>query len=337
MKNYVKKNVLKVSSGVANAIFVTIGIGFLFETLGDMLGLQILVTIGGIARVLMAPALGAGIAYNMKVNTLTMFAAMASSTIGGAAIQATESGFTIVGGEPLGALVAGTIAVWVGKKVTGTSPLDMMSIPVLALLAGGLAGAGLARVMTPMLFAVSEAISSAVAGNPIVGTSIMAVLFGWFLMSPLSSAALSVALGLSPMVCGAMLIGTTAQYFSYSIVSMRENDLGGYFAQGVCTPKVQLPNIINNPMILIGPTLASAICGPIAAVLFNFQTIPEMGGVGFAAGVAPLWVINNVGMSMFGVYLLCGAVLPVLITFSVNKVLFSMKKINTGDMKLTVE
>lgn len=336
MREYVKNNLLKVSSGVANAIFVTIGIGFLFGTLGDMLGLPILVTIGGIARVLLAPALGAGIAVNLQANTLTLFASMASSTLGGGAIQATEAGYTIVGGDPIGALIAGVIATFIGKKLTGTSPLDMMSIPTLSLLAGGLAGAGLAQVISPLLLMVSELISGAVADSPVIGSAVMAVLFGLFLMSPLSSAALSIALGLSPMASGAMLIGTTAQYFVFSIISMRENNLGGYIAQGLCTPKVQLPNIIKNPKILIGPTLASAICGPIATVAFGFETIPEMGGVGFAAGVAPLWVINHSGLAFFGVYLLCGAVLPILITLAVNKLLYASKAIKAGDMALEV-
>lgn len=98
MKQYIKNNVLKVSSGVANAIFVTIGIGFLFGTLGDMFNLPILVTIGSFTRVLLAPALGAGIAFNMQANSLTLFSAMAASTIGGGALTATDAGFTIVGG-----------------------------------------------------------------------------------------------------------------------------------------------------------------------------------------------------------------------------------------------
>ncbi|MFL2096562.1 PTS transporter subunit IIC [Marinilactibacillus psychrotolerans] len=336
MREYVKRNVLKVSSGVANAIFVTIGIGFLFGTLGDMFGLPILVTIGSIARVLLAPALGAGIAYNMQANTLTLFAAMASSTIGGGAIKVTEAGFMIVGGDPIGALIAGVIATWIGKKLTGTSPLDMMSIPTLSLLGGGLAGIGLTQVITPILLSVSEFVSNGVAGSPVIGSSVMAVLFGLILMSPLSSAALSIALALSPMASGAMLIGTTAQYFVFSIVSVKENNLGGYIAQGLCTPKVQLPNIIKNPKILIGPTIASAICGPIATVLLGFQTIPEMGGVGFAAGVAPLWVINNSGLQSFGVYLLCGAILPILITLGINNLLYTSKAIKAGDMALKI-
>ena len=50
-----------------------------------------------------------------------------------------------------------------------------------------------------------------------------------------------------------------------------------------------------------------------------------MGGVGFAAGVAPLWVINNSGLQSFGVYLLCGAILPILITLGINKLLYDVK------------
>jgi len=337
MKSYVKEHVLKVASGVANAIFVTIGIGYLFSTLGDMFGIEMFVTIGGISTVLMAPALGAGIAYNIGVNTLTLFTAMISATVGAGAITSGSDGvLTIVGGDPIGALIAGTVATFVGKRLTGTSPVDMVSIPTLSLLAGGLIGLGSAQLIQPALLIVSEAISSSVTGSPVIGSAVMSVLFGLFLMSPVSSAALSVALALDPLSNGAMLIGTTAQYFSFSILSLKENNLGGYVAQGVCTPKVQLPNIINNPKILIGPSLASAICGPLATMVFGFETIPAMGGVGFAALVAPLWVINNLGWGMFAAYIFCGAVLPIGITYSVNKVLYSRKWIKTGDMALEV-
>lgn len=333
---YFKEHTLKVSSGIANAIFLTIGVGFLMETLGDMAGLQLLVTIGAVAKVLLAPALGAGIAVMEGGNTLTIFSAMAAASLGGGAIQMTEAGMTIVGGEPIGALLAGAIATFVGKRVSGKTPLDMMAIPVAALTVGGASGIALAKVMTPLLLTISTAISGAVADSPVVGSIILSVVWGLLLMSPASSAALSVALALNPIANGAMLIGTTAQYFAFSIVSAKENDLGGYLAQGICTPKVQLPNIIKNPAILIGPTLSSAICGPLATVVFGFRTIPAMGGMGFCSFVAPLYIINNNGWYFLGVYLLCGAVLPVLITWAVNKVLYARKKIAVGDMALTV-
>lgn len=84
MKSYVKENMLKVSSGVANAVFVTVGIGYLLEILGDLFGIAILVQIGQVAKVLLTPALGAGIAVNLNANTLTIFSAMASAALGGA-------------------------------------------------------------------------------------------------------------------------------------------------------------------------------------------------------------------------------------------------------------
>lgn len=233
-------------------------------------------------------------------------------------------------------MLAGTIATFVGKKVTGKTPMDMMAIPTLSLLAGGLSGVVLAQITTPLLTTISAAISNAVAGNPVIGSAVLGVIFGLLLMSPASSAALSVALALDPMSNGAMLIGTTAQYFAFSLLSLKENDLGGYIAQGVCTPKVQLPNIIKNPKILIGPTIASAICAPIATVLLGFETIPAMGGMGFAALVAPLYVFTNESLYTFAIYILCGAVLPVFITYGINKVLYARQKIKAGDMALTV-
>lgn len=335
--DYIKTHSLKVSSGIANAVFLTIGVGFLLETLGNMANIPLLVTIGGVAKVLLAPALGAGIAVMEGGNTLTIFSAMAVAAIGGGAIQMGSEGMmTIIGGEPIGALLAGTIATWIGKRVTGKTPLDMMAIPVATLTIGGIAAIFLAQFMGPLILTVSTAISSAVASNPVVGSIVLSVVWGLLLMSPASSAALSVALALDPISNGAMLIGTTAQYFSFSIVSAKENDLGGYMAQGICTPKVQLPNIIKNPAILIGPTLSSAIAGPLATIGFGFTTVPAMGGMGFCSFVAPLFIINNNGWYALGVYLLCGAVLPVLITLAVNKVLYAKKKIAVGDMALSV-
>lgn len=335
--DYIKTHSLKVSSGIANAVFLTIGVGFLLETVGSMTHVGLLMTIGSVAKVLLAPALGAGIAVMEGGNSLTIFSAMAVAAIGGGAIQMGPEGMmTIIGGEPIGALLAGTIATWVGKRVTGKTPLDMMAVPVVTLIIGGASGVILAKTMGPLVLAISTAISSAVASNPFLGSVVLSVVWGLLLMSPASSAALSVALALDPVSNGAMLIGTTAQYFAYSVVSAKENDLGGYLAQGICTPKVQLPNIIKNPAILIGPTISSAIVGPLATIGFGFTTIPAMGGMGFCSFVAPLFIINNNGWYFLGVYLLCGAILPIIITTAVNKILYAKNKISTGDMALSL-
>ncbi|SLC88691.1 Predicted membrane protein, putative toxin regulator [Mycobacteroides abscessus subsp. abscessus] len=82
MKKYLVDRMYKASSGIANAIFVTIGIGLLLETIGNMTGLSVLVTIGVATKMLMAPAIGAGIAIMLGGNNLTLFSAMAAGTVG---------------------------------------------------------------------------------------------------------------------------------------------------------------------------------------------------------------------------------------------------------------
>lgn len=337
-KQYVQEQVMKVSSGVAFAIFVAVGIGFLIQTLGNMTGIEMLFKIGKVTTVMLAPALGAGIAYKMEVNALVLFSAMSSATLGAGAVTILEDGsLSLVGGDPVGALIAATVAVFVGKKITGTSKLDMITIPIVTVLIGGVVGVLSSGVIQPILLQLSHMISGAVEGSPVVGSMIMSVLFAIALMSPLSSAALSIALALSPLVNGALLIGTTSQFFAYAFVSWRDNDMGGFLGQLIVTPKLQLPNLIKNPTVMIGPLLSAAICAPLATVGFGFQAVPEVGGMGFSAFVSPIWLLNNGGLSALGIQLLCGAVLPILITYGVNKVLYATHFMRFGDLALSVE
>ncbi len=65
MKDYMISRMYKASAGIANAVLVTLGIGLLFESFGNILGFGALVTIGEVTKVLLAPAIGAGIAYQL--------------------------------------------------------------------------------------------------------------------------------------------------------------------------------------------------------------------------------------------------------------------------------
>lgn len=338
MKNYLTERMYKASSGIANAIFVTIGIGLLLETIGNMTGLTILVIIGTALKMLMAPAIGAGIAVMLGGNTLTIFSAMAAGAIGAGAIQTTADGMiTIATGEPIGCLIAATIATFVGKRISGKTPLDMMAIPITAVLAGGVVGYYLNLVIAPFLNMVSAFISASVAGSPVIGASVISVVGGLVLMSPASSAAIAIALNLDPVSSAAMLVGTTSMYIGFSFVSMRQNNLGGFLAQFVCTPKVQLPNIVKNPRILIGPILAAAVAAPISTVALGFTAPSALGGLGFCSLIAPLNIFVSQGSGSFAVYILTACLVPIAITVIVNKVLEKASWLRKGDMALVVE
>ncbi|WP_035054896.1 PTS transporter subunit IIC [Carnobacterium pleistocenium] len=338
MKTYLTDRMFKASSGIANAIFVTIGIGLLLETIGNLTGLTILVIIGTTVKMLMAPAIGAGIAIMLGGNTLTIFSAMAAGTIGAGAIQTTADGvITIATGEPIGCLIAATIAIFVGKRISGKTPLDMMAIPIAAILVGGIAGYYLNLVIAPFLSVVSALISASVADSPVIGAVVISVVGGLVLMSPASSAAIAIALNLDPVSSGAMLVGTTSMYIAFSFVSIRQNNLGGFLAQFVCTPKVQLPNIIKNPRILIGPTIAAAVAAPISTVALGFTAPSAIAGIGFCSLIAPLNIFVSQGIGSFVVYIITACLVPIAVTLIVNKLLEKASWLRKGDMALVVE
>lgn len=337
-KQHFIESTYKASTGIANAVLVTLGIGLLFESIGGYFDWQMFLTIGGAAKVLLAPALGAGIAYQLGGNSLVIFSAMACSTVGGAAIQKTAEGaFTIVTGQPISAVLAAIIATYVGKKLTGKTKLDIMAIPLAAIFIGGISGVGLAMVTTPLLNWLSAQITASVQGSPILGSVVIALVWSLLLMTPASSAALAIALQLDPVSSAAALIGCTVQFVGFTAMSYKDNDLGGFLAQIVVTPKVQFPNLIKKPLYIIPPFVAAAVCAPIATIMFDFQVPYELGGMGLSSLIAPINIITSQGLSVFFIYVVVGMILPALITLALHRVLKMMGKVQQGDLYLKVQ
>src|SRR5699024_11861541 len=106
-------------------------------------------TVGIACQLMLAPAIGAGIAQQLGGNTLVIFSAMAASTIGANALTVNANGaWELTTGQPISAVLAAAIAIWVGKRITGKTKLDMMAIPFAGVFVGGVAGVGIAAVVT---------------------------------------------------------------------------------------------------------------------------------------------------------------------------------------------
>ncbi|MDF2504100.1 PTS sugar transporter subunit IIC [Clostridium sp.] len=327
----------KVAAGIANAILVMLGIGLLCETIGKFIHWQAFIGIGTIAKSMLAPAIGAGVAYQLGGNTLIIFSAMIAATVGGNAVHFTPAGLTFVSGQPISAVVASLIAVYVGKAVSGKTKLDMMAIPFAAVVVGGVAGLGLAAVTTPALNWLSAQIAYSINISPLIGSAIVSLSWSILLMSPASSAAIAIALKLDPVSSAAALIGCTVQFVGFTIMSFKENDAGANIAQGLVTPKVQFPNIIKNPKLVIPTFLASLICAPIAIVLFKFSATYELAGLGLNSLIAPLNITANQGIRGLSIYILTGIILPSAI---IMPIYFAMKKsglIKDGDMHMKIQ
>lgn len=78
----------------------------------------------------------------------------------------------------------------------------------------------------------------------------------------------------------------------FAVMSYRENKLGGLIAQGLGTSMLQMGNIIKNPRIWIPPTVASAVCGPIATCVFKLQ----MNGAAVSSGMGTCGLVSQIGV-----------------------------------------
>ncbi|WP_083994462.1 PTS sugar transporter subunit IIC [Fructobacillus tropaeoli] len=346
--------VYNVSAAVSNAILVTLGMGLLLQTIAGFIHWAPMIQLGSITKIILPAAFGAAIASQLKTNTMVMFSAMAASTVGANAVffttssmkLATVTGFSsaqavgstvITTGQPISAVLAGLIAVLFGKWLSGKTPLDMVIVPALTTIVGTVSGYYLAIVTTPILVKMGEMITASIAVNPVIGTACVAMVFGALTMTPASAAALAVAIGAtgvsSPEAAGAILIGTTAVFVSYPAMSFHENKIGATIAQGIVTPKIQFPNIIKNPMLLIPPMVGAAIAAPIATIGFHISVPFAMAGIGFNSFIVPLALFGK-GMTVFAAYMAFGVAVPVVVSFILYRIMRKIGWIKSGQTHL---
>jgi len=192
---------------------------------------------------------------------------------------------------------------------------------------------------------LGELINWGTEQQPFLMGIIVSVLMGMILTLPISSAALGVILNLSGLAAGAATVGCCCNMVGFAVASYRENKIGGLLAQGIGTSMLQVPNIFRNPKIWIAPTLASAITGPLATMLFRL----EMNGAAISSGmgtcgmVGPIGVISGwfapestiapsafdwIGLALIAI------VLPAILSYIFDIVLRKIGWVKDGDMKL---
>lgn len=334
-KASMRELVYNTSAAVSNAILVTLGMGLLLQTIAGFINWAPMVQMGAITKVMLPAAFGAAVASQMKTNTMVMFSAMAASTVGANAVffsAAAVQGVTATGyagsqaagsaiittGQPISAVLAAVIAVVFGKWLSGKTPLDMVIVPAATTIVGTVSGYYLAMITTPALVAVGQFIAASVAVSPIIGTAVVAMVFGALTMTPASAAALAVAIGAtgvtSPEAAGAILIGTTAVFVGFPAMSFHENKIGATIAQGIVTPKIQFPNLTENPALILPPMVGAAIAAPIATMVFHVTAPFAMAGIGFNSFIVPLALAGSNPIA-FAAYMVIGVAIPMVVSF----------------------
>ena len=292
MKGFLKRKNIVVSAkrygidalgAMAQGLFCSLLIGTIIKTLGQQLGLALLVEMGGFASAMSAPAMAIAIGYALQAPPLVLFSlaavGQAANAMGGA-------------GGPLAVLFIAILSSEVGKAVSKETRVDLLVTPAATIFAG----VALSYLIAPSIGSAASAfgtlINRTTTLQPFWMGIAVSVLVGVALTLPISSAAICHTLGLVGLAGGAAVAGCCAQMVGFAVMSFRENHWGGLVSQGLGTSMLQMGNIVKNPRIWIPPTLASAITGPIATCLFRL----EMNGDPINSGMGTCGLCGQIGV-----------------------------------------
>ena len=326
-------------SAMAQGLFASLLIGTIIKTIGQQMGLPLVVEAGSFAMSMAGPAMAISIAYAMHASPLVIFSmaavGMAANTMGGA-------------GGPLAVFVISLIATGFGYLVGGRTKIDILITPLVTIGAG----IALSYLMAPAIGTAASSVGNlimwATTQQPFIMGILVSVIVGMALTLPISSAAICAALGLTGLAGGAALAGCCAQMVGFAVMSINENGINGLISQGLGTSMLQMGNIVRNPRIWLPPIIVSAITGPLATCLFHL----EMNGPAISSGMGTCGLVGQIGVytgwmneiaegsrtaittSDWTDLILISAVLPAILTPLVALVFRRMRWINKGDLKI---
>ncbi len=278
-----KRYGIEALGAMAQGLFASLLIGTIINTIGTITGVEVFNTIGSFATSVAGPAMAIAIGHALKTPPLVLFSlaavGWAANAQGGA-------------GGPLAVLVIAIISAEVGKMVSKETKVDIIVTPAVTIFVGAILSLAIAPYIGWAASKVGDFIMITTQWHPFVMGIVVSVIIGICLTLPISSAAICAAFGLVGLAGGAAVAGCCAQMVGFAVMSFKENRWGGLVAQGIGTSMLQMGNIVKNPKIWLPPIITSAITGPIATCLFQFQ----MNGAPISSGMGTCGLVGQIGV-----------------------------------------
>ncbi len=338
-------------SGMTMGLFATLIIGTIIKQIGSyvpgVLG-NYLVIVGQIASSVTGAGVGCGVAYKFKESPLVTFSAAVCGMVGAFASKLIAGALFVEGvihyagpGEPLGAYIAALAGITVGRLVSGKTKVDILVTPFVTVAVGSAVGVLFGPPMAGFMMWLGSIVNWSTQRQPLLMGILVSVIMGIVLTLPISSAALGLILNLSGIAAGAATVGCCANMIGFAVASFRENGWGGFFAQGVGTSMLQMPNIIRKPIIWLPAIITSAVLGPISTLVFQMENNATGSGMGTSGLVGQLMTYEVMTATqapalVIGKIVLLHIVLPGTIALGISELMRKRGLIQEGDMKLEV-
>ena len=327
-KGFFQRYFIDALGAMAQGLFASLIIGTIFGQIAKIPHLDFLtnftVHIGDAKSPVIGCAIGVAIAYALGAQKLALFTSAVTGALGYAL------------GGPIGAYIAAVVGAEVGSLVAGKTKLDIILTPATVILSGGTVAIFVGPYINQFMTFLGNYINTATEYAPIPMGIVIAVIVGLALTAPISSAAICISIGINGIAAGAAVVGCCCQMIGFAVAGYRDTKLGGAISVGVGTSMLQIPNIMKHPQILLAPTLASAILGPISTAVLHMTNTKVGAGMGTSGFVGQFGAFEAMGFSPVSVLqvLLMHFVLPALLTLLFDMIFRKLGWVKAGYMKL---
>ncbi|MDO5794822.1 MAG: PTS sugar transporter subunit IIC [Turicibacter sp.] len=314
----------KVLAGMSMGIIISLLPGSLIGEVAKIFGWQSIIDLTTVATRLLAPTMGICIAMQFKLTPIQTGTLAITTMVGAGAVQVVDGTMVLAGmGDVLNAGLTAAVAValllLIGDKLKAYTILLLSTIVITI---AGLVGLFTLPYVTSITGAIGQVIAHFTTLQPVLMGILIAMTFSFLIMSPISTVGVAMAISLSGIGSGAANLGVCAAGFGLAIAGIRQNSLGTSSIHFLGSAKIQMPNLVRNPKIILPILCNAAVLGALAGVL-EIEGTPMSAGFGFSGLVGPLNYLNIVGFSVPNIILttLMFGILPVVLGF-VFKVLF---------------
>ncbi|AGM98951.1 regulatory protein [Streptococcus iniae SF1] len=182
-------------------------------------------------------------------------------------------------GDLINMMITASLAVlavkWFGNKL---GSLTIILLPILIGTGVGYIGWKLLPYVSYVTTLIGQGINSFTTLQPILMSILIAMAFAILIVSPISTVAIGLAIGLNGMAAGAASMGIASTAAVLVWATLKVNKSGVPIAIALGAMKMMMPNFLKHPVMAI-PMLVTAAMSSLMVPMFNLVGTPASSGV----------------------------------------------------------
>lgn len=294
-KDFVTKILNGTAIGIVVALIPNAVLGGLFKFLAGYHPLfGMLAQICSNIQWLVAPMIGFLVGLQFGFNPMKSAIISAAAWIGSGALIPLSDGMYKIGlGDLINVMLIAALAVYVtillGEKL---GSLTIVLQPIIVGAGVGFIGLLILPYIQYISTAIGNVINSFTTLQPILMCALIAMSFSVLIVSPISTVAIGIAIGLTGLASGAANIGVASTASVLVIGSWKVNKAGVTIAVGMGGMKMMMPNIVKYPIMLL-PVLTTSLISGITVKILGIMGDKVSAGFGYVGLVGPIKAMSE--------------------------------------------